>query len=139
MLKVILMIFISLTAASALGIPQSQRMPRSPAGITQVVEDRAGRVSCWGVVIQLGNLRFRETVNPDQLVIREAKHGHDLRGSMTWRVEQGGRRLVIKFKPGMGDFGSGNRVEVQIDRSALVGRIESANNRFVWIIDTDVL
>jgi hypothetical protein len=139
MLKVTLLILLSLTILSASGMPQSNRVPSSPAGITQLVENRGGRVSCWGVVIQLGNSRFRQTIIPDQIVIREAKHDHDLRDIMTWHVEQNGKRLVIKFKPGMGDFGSGNRVEVQIDRSAFVRLTESSNDRFDWSIDTDVL
>jgi hypothetical protein len=139
MLKVTLLILLSLTILSASGMPQSNRVPRSPAGITQLVGNRGGRVSCWGVVIQLGNLRFRQTIHPDQIVIHEAKHDHDLRDIMNWHVEQNGKRLVIKFKPGMGDFGSGNRVEVQIDRSAFVGLTESSNDRFDWSMDTDVL
>jgi hypothetical protein len=139
MLKVTLLILISLTVLSPSGMSQSNRVPQSPAGITQLVENRGGRVSCWGIVIQLGNFRFRETINPDHIIIREAKHGHDLRDLMAWRVEQNGKRLVIKFKPGMGDFGSGNRVEVEIDRAAFVGQVESANNRFAWSMDTDVL
>jgi hypothetical protein len=139
MLKVTLIILLSLTILSASGMPQSNRVPQSPAGITQLVENHGGHVSCWGVIIQLGNLRFRETINPDQIVIREAKHGHDLRDIMAWRVEQNGKRLVIKFKSGMGDFGSGNRVEVEVDRSVFDGQIESSNNRFEWSMDTDVL
>ena len=137
--KVTLLILISLTMSSASGVPQANRAPRSPAGITQIVENRGGRVSCRGVIIQLGSLRFRETIKPDQIVIREAKHGHDLGDIMLWHVEGNGKRLAIKFKPGAGDFGSGNRVEVQIDRSAIVGQVESTNNRFEWSMDTDVL
>ena len=139
MLKVSLLILISLTSLSASGMPQSKHMPRSPTVITQLVENRGGRVSCWGIIIQPGNMRFRRTVHPDQIVIREAKHGHDLREIMAWRVEQNGKRLVIKFKPGMGDFGSGNGVLVQVDSSAFVGQIVSPNNRLEWSIKTDVL
>ncbi len=139
MLKVTLPILLSLTILSASGMPQSNRIPSAPAGITQLVENRGGRVSCWGVVIQLGNSRFRQTINPDQIVIREAKHDYDLRDIMAWHVEQNGKRLVIKFKPGMGDFGSGNAVEVRVERSAFTGRVPSGNNHFRWLIDTDVL
>lgn len=138
MLRAILSILLSFTILSASSMAQSNRAPLSAAGITQLVENRGGRVSCWGVVIQLGNSRFRQTINPNQIVIREAKHDHDLRSTMTWYVGQNGKRLVIKFKPGMGDFGSGNRVEVQVDRSAFVGQIESSNDRYDWSIDTDV-
>lgn len=96
-------------------------------------------MSCRGVIIRLGNSRFRESINPEQIIIREAKHGRDLRGAMSWRVERNGKRLVIKFKPGAGDFGSGNSVEVQVDRSAFAGHVESPNTRFEWSVNTDVL
>jgi hypothetical protein len=90
-------------------------------------------------VIRLGNSRFNGVIVPEQIVIREAKHGHDLREVMSWRVEQNGKRLVIKFKPGMGDFGSGNSVEVLVDRSAFSGGVNSQNERFEWSINTDIL
>jgi hypothetical protein len=73
------------------------------------------------------------------MVIREGKHGHDLKGIMNWSVDRIGRKLVIKFKPGMGDFGTGNTVEVQIDRSAFLLSMPSSDNRFDWSIGTDPL
>jgi hypothetical protein len=124
--------------APTLSLSRPNRVPHSPAGIYRLVENRGGRVSCWGVVIRLSDSRFRGVIRPDQIVIREAKHGHDLRGVMSWRVGRGEKQLVIKFKPGMGDFGSGNRVEVLIERSALSGRVESQKGRLEWSIDTDV-
>ena len=141
MLKVSLTILISLslTVLSASGVPQSNRAPQTPAGISQLVENRSGHTSCWGVVIQLGSLRFKRSIAAHQIKISEAKHGSDLREIMTWQVDQNGRRLVIRFKPGMGDFGSGNRVEVKIGRSAFVTPIPSGNSYFTWVIDTDVL
>jgi hypothetical protein len=141
MAKLISVLFLCLEMAfaPALGLSQPSRVPHSPAGVSQLIEDRGGRVSCRGVVIRLGNSRFREVIRPDQIVIREAKHGHDLRGMMSWRVGRSGKRLVIKFKSEMGDFGSGNGVEVLVDRSALIGVVESQNNWFQWSINTDVL
>ncbi len=141
MAKLISVLFLCLGAAfaPAPGLSRPSRVPHPPAGISQLIENRGGRVSCRGVVIRLGNLRLREVIRPDQIVIREAKHGHDLRGVMSWRVGRNGKRLVIKFKPGAGDFGSGNSVEVWIDRSALKGDVESPNNRFEWSINTDIL
>jgi hypothetical protein len=135
----VLLICIAVALSPALGVSKSRRVPQAPAGINQLLESRGGRASCRGVVIRLGSSRFREIIRPEQIVIREAKHGHDLREVMSWRVGQNGKRLVIKFKPGMGDFGSGNSVEVQVDRSAFAGDIESPNNRFEWSINTDVL
>jgi hypothetical protein len=109
------------------------------AGIFQLIESRSGRQSCWGVIIQLSKARFRRVVRADQIVIREGKHGHGLKGIMKWSVDRIGRKLVIKFKPGMGDFGTGNTVEVQIDRSAFLLPMPSPDNRFDWSISTDLL
>lgn len=142
MWKAVLISFLIVAAAMWLpvsGLPQTGRAPRNLAGISQLVENRRGRISCWGVIIQLGNLRFRETISPNQIMIREAKHGRDIREMMIWSVDRNGRRLVIRFKPGMGDFGSGNAVEVQIERSAFMMVGSSGNNHFRWSIDTDVL
>jgi hypothetical protein len=121
------------------GNSRPNRIPPTPAGIAQLVENRGGRVSCWGVVIRPGNSRFNDAISPEQIIIREAKHGHDLRDIMSWRVGQNGKRLVVKFKPGMGDFGSGNSVEVLVDRSAFSGGVNSQNIRFEWSINTDIL
>jgi len=134
-----LLICLGMTSDPAPNLPRRSRVPQEPAGISQLVEKRGGRVSCRGVVIRLGNSRFRRVIRPEQIVIREAKGGRDLREVMTWRVGQNGKRLVVQFKPGMGDFGSGNGVEVQIARSALAGNVESPNGRFEWSISTDVL
>ena len=121
------------------GLAQTSRVPLNTASISQLVENREGRISCWGIIIQLGNLRFRNRISPNQIMIREAKHGHDLRRIMEWHVDRNGRRLTIRFKPGMGDFGSGNAVEVEIQRSAFTDQVSSGNNHFRWSINTDVL
>jgi hypothetical protein len=58
---------------------------------------------------------------------------------MKWSVDRSGKQLVIKFKPGMGDFGTGNTVQVQIDRSAFVAApLQSPNSRVDWSINTDL-
>jgi hypothetical protein len=118
---------------------QPKRVPHQPVGIFQLVENRDGQVLCWGVTIRLGKLRFRHNISPNQIIIRDAKRGHDLRKLMRWSVEENGRQLLIRFKAGLGDFGSGNAVEVQIERSAFIGPISSRDNHFRWSIDTDVL
>jgi hypothetical protein len=126
-------------SAPASGKSRQGRVSPTPAGINQLVVNRGGRVSCWGVVIRIGNARFNDVISHEQIVIREAKHGRDLRDVMSWRVQQNGRRLVIKFRPGMGDFGGGNSVEVLVNRSAFPGGVNSQSNRFEWSINTDVL
>ena len=132
-------VFLLSICHSIFASPQTNRSPDNPGGIFQLVNERNGRVSCWGVVIQLGNMTFKKNIMRDQIEISEGKHGHDLRDIMTWKVAQTGKRLKIEFKAGMGDFGSGNRVEVRIDRSAFKEPMESGNKRFIWSIDTDTL
>ena len=39
--------------------PLKGRLDYWPAGIFQIIEKRAGRSSCWGVVIQLRGMRLR--------------------------------------------------------------------------------
>ena len=84
------------------------------AGIFQIVE----RNQCRGVVINFNKLRLKERLLPAQIKITEAKHSQDLRSIMTWQVMQNGQQLRIHFKPGQGDFGSSNLVEIEVDRSA---------------------
>lgn len=136
--KFLLAIFI-VTHCSVLCSSQGSHVPDAGVRISQLVGNRRGRISCWGVIIQLRDSRFRRVINSNQMMIRETKHGHDIREMMTWRVTQNGRRLIVEFKPGMGDFGSGNRVEMQIDRTAFVEPMESHSNQFVCVIDTDIL
>ena len=49
------------------------------------------------------------------------------------------KRLIIRFKPGLGDFGTGNAVHVEIEPSAFVEPIHTGNQKFSWSISTDVL
>ena len=79
-------------------------------GISQLVQTRDGQLSCWGVIITLRRTTFKARILPNQLEIREAKHGSDLREAMIWAVDEGGKRLTIQWQPGKGDFGSGNAV-----------------------------
>jgi hypothetical protein len=134
----LLLLCLGMVFAPAVGLSGPSRATHSTDSIQRLVENRGGRVSCWGVVIRLGNSRFREVIRPEQIVIREAKHGHDLMGMMSWHVGRNGKRLMIKFKPGAGDFGSGNSIGVRVDRSALLGVSESGNNPLEWSINTDV-
>jgi len=56
---------------------------------------------------------------------------------MVWSVGKKGKRLTIRFKENSGDFGTGNVVQIDIDRSAFLGPIESGNLKFAWAITTD--
>ena len=114
----------------------STKPPKSERGIFQLIESRDGRTSCWGVVICLGELSFKDTVDQDYLTITEAKHASDLKELMSWKVDQSHKRLTVSFKRGMGDFGSGNDVTVRIRGDAIVGEPEQD---YVFTIATDVL
>lgn len=88
-------------------------------GIHQLIEtrDKWGE-ACWGLIIQLDTLTFADTIRQDQLSIIEAKHSSECNSMMKWTVDKSHKKLTIKFKPGMGDFGSGNYVAVAINPSA---------------------
>ena|ERR1051325_9577188 len=122
-------------SASAPALARQADQPGTSAGISRLVETRAGRRSCWGVIIQPGRTRFKKRVKKAQIDIRDGKHGHDLKEMMNWRVDRTRKRLIIEFKPGMGDFGSGNRMEVRIDRSAFSAPVPT--ERSEWSIATD--
>jgi len=107
-----------------------------PPGVCQLVETRNGRIDCWGLIIQLGKMTFSGSVSEDQLSITELKHGHDLKDIMVWDVDKQRKKLTIKFKPGMGGFGTGNSVTISIDGSAF-----STNpmEKYSFTIATDLL
>jgi len=111
--------------------------PSRHAGINQFVENRDGRQSVWGVEITLDKLSFTPAIGSDQIQITSAKQGRDLKELLTWSVSADRKCLQIRFKPGMGYFGTGNAITVALDRSAIVG-YKGVNNRFEWSIQTDV-
>ena len=107
------------------------------AGIYQFVETRDGRESVWGVDIQLNRMSFRPVVNEDQIKIIDGKYGRDIKKLMTWSVSNDRKCLKIRFRPGMGDFGSGNGVTIHIDDSAFEP-YPNISNRYEWSILTDI-
>src|ERR1041385_2425849 len=68
-----------LPSSVTFGKARQPTLRNASAGVAQLVEKRAGRVACLGVVINLGRFRYKERIAPEQLEIREAKHGHDLK------------------------------------------------------------
>jgi hypothetical protein len=106
-----------------------------PAGISQFVETRNGRESVWGVNIQLHRLLFIQKIMPNQIRIIDHKYNQDLKDIMTWSVSKDRKSLHIRFRPGMGDFGTGNAVTVYLDSSAILGHQEQS---FEWTIPTDI-
>ena len=85
-----------------------------------LTEIRGGKKSCWGVVIEFADAHFKTKISSQQLKIYEAKHGSSLQKLMTWSVSNAGRRLTIRFKPGTGDFGSGNKAEITLYKTAFI-------------------
>ena len=103
-----------------------------------LTEIRNGKKSCWGVVIEFQDARFKTIVSPQQLKIYEAKHGSSLQKLMTWRVSDNGRRLTIKFKPGTGDFGSGNSAEVTLYKTAFIEPPKAFPDYVIFVQKTDL-
>ena len=82
-------------------------------------------------------MTFKRSIVASQIGIVEAKHGHNLTDIMVWNVGEKGKLLTIRFKENTGDFGTGNMVQIDIDRSAFLRPIESGNLKFGWAITTD--
>jgi len=83
-----------------------------------LTEIRGGRKSCWGIVIKIDDGQFKKRVRPNQLKIFEAKHGANLINLMTRVTSHDRKQLTIQFKPGTGDFGTGNQAEITLYRAA---------------------
>jgi hypothetical protein len=110
---VLLTILVSASAAWAQPGPLKYQLATSC-----VTEIRGGKKSCWGVIVKFDDALFNKRVRRNQLKIFESKHGANLLNLMTWRTSRDGKQLTIKFKPGMGDFGTGNPAEITLYKSA---------------------
>jgi hypothetical protein len=119
----------------ATGQSKSPNEPQA-AGIWQLIEERNGRVSCWGAVIQLSQLRFPATLEPSSIDVTEAKHNRSVKDLIEWEVDSTRKRLTIRFRPGMGDFRTGNRMEVRIKRQVLD---PTSSGPMIWVLETDRL
>lgn len=130
------LLIVILTSFAPLACGQS-RPPQhvGAAGISQLIEERDGRVSCWGVFIQLARLSFPATLQPSAIEMTDAKHDRSLKDVMEWQVDPTRKRLTIRFRPGMGDFGTGNRIEIRIKRDAL----NAGAGVLAWVLETDPL
>ena len=88
----------------------------SDAEIYQIVDG----VKCVGVKIT-SEIGFEYTALPSSIKIVENKHGKDITGLFDLALNDNGSSIILKLKPGSGDFGTGNSVTVTIDRSAING------------------
>lgn len=132
----LILVFLVLVAA----VPISVAADRSRQGgrISQLLEVRAGRLSCWGVTIELDQTTFNPNITSEQLSVTDGKYGRDLKDSMTWEVDRSGKVLTIRFKPGRGDFGSGNIVNISVHTTAFA-RPPAVEGVVAWSISTDPL
>ncbi len=109
--------------------PESSDSTVGP-GIYQLRQIRDARDSCWGIAVVFDTLTLKADLAPGEVGLVDGKRARDHLPSMNCTVEKGGKRLVIDFKPGLGGFGSGNHVDVWIERSAfrepptIPGRLE---------------
>jgi hypothetical protein len=106
--------------------------------ISQLVAMRDGRLSCWGVIIKLDQTTFNPEISSEQLSVTDSKYGRDLKDLIVWDVDRGGKLLAIHFKPGRGDFGSGNGVNISVHTSAFA-RPPAVVGVITWSIATDPL
>jgi hypothetical protein len=86
------------------------------------------------VIIQLARFRFPATIDQSAIEITEAKHNQLLNSLMEWKVDSTRKRLTIRFRPGMGDFGTGNRIQVRVMPRGLE---PPSTGPLMWVIGTD--
>jgi hypothetical protein len=103
-----------------------------------LTEIRAGKQSCWGIVIKFDDAVFRKRVQPNQLRVFEAKHGANLLNLMTWRTSRDRKQLTIKFKPGTGDFGTGNKAGITLYKTAFTLPPKNFPEYIVIVQRTDI-
>ena len=140
----LIMLFALILFAST-SVSKSQLRPisdlRSPTWLVKtscLTEIHVGKKSCRGIVIDFDDARFKTRISPQQLKIYEAKHGTSLLKLMTWRVSSDGKQLIIKFKPGTGDFGSGNRAEITLYKTAFITSPKHFPDYAVFVQNTDL-
>ena len=126
-------------------VAKSEKRPiselRNPSWLVRtscLTEIRAGKKSCRGIVIESDDAQFKPRISPQQLKIFEAKHGHSLLRLMTWQVSAGGKRLTITFRPGTGDFGTGNRAEITLYKTAFIVPPKDFPDYSIFVQATDL-
>jgi len=116
----------------------ADKQPANRREISCLIEKRGQITACWGVIIRPEKGRFNLTISPDQLSVVDSKYAGELSGFMEWKISSDGAQLTIRFKPGLGGFGSGNAVKVTISKAAFreppPGLVYSAE----WYTETDL-
>lgn len=103
-----------------------------------LIETRSGKKSCWGIVINFEEAKFKKRIAPEHLKVLEAKHGHNLTSLMTWHISHDRKRLTIKFKFGAGDFGTGNNAEITLYKAAFAVPPKSLSDSVIFVQKTDI-
>jgi hypothetical protein len=109
----LLTVFVNASVASGQLDP-----PRYKLRTSCLTEIRGAKNSCWGVTIKFDDALFKKRIKRNQLKIFESKHGANLLNLMTWHTSRDRKQLTIKFKPGTGDFGTGNQAEITLYKTA---------------------
>ncbi len=115
-------------------ISTSASCQRRNAGVYQLIERTSGRAVCWGLIIQLHELTFEDSISRSQIRVVEAKHNRDLMDLMELVLDHRHKMLTLKFNQGKGGFGSGDDVEITINGTAFIG---APQQTFMWSISTD--
>ena len=87
--------------------------------IKPIVEIRNEKRSIWGVEITLASCRLKNIDALSLITVIERKHSHDITNMLQMTSSQNLSILIIRFKNGMGDFGSGNTIDITIPENAL--------------------
>jgi hypothetical protein len=154
----------ALAATALLCLTGCSRFYPEPApapGVFQLIENRDGRIACWGVMIQLRSLTVkerlvpvdeemvdvrtgqirrvarREYLSPDEIQVQDLRTGRDLAGSLVWTVEPSRKRILIRLKSGMGEFIRGSGIRVKIARSAFENPPLTPEPFLEWTLMTD--
>ena len=130
---VILFAFVNSSATWAQPGPAKHQLAASC-----LIENRAGKKSCWGIVIKFDNAVFKKRIQPNQLKVFEAKHGANLLNLMTWRTSPDRKQLTIEFKPGTGDFGTGNKAAITLYKTAFTLPPKNFPEYMVIVQGTDI-
>jgi hypothetical protein len=136
--KRVLLFLLFLMLLPGVSVAVAADRSRQGGRISQLVEDHEGRLSCWGVRIELDQAKFNPNITSEQLSVTDGKYRRDLKDLMMWEVDRSGKVLTIRFKPGRGDFGAGNVVNISVQTAAFA-RPPAVVGVVAWSIATDPL
>ena len=125
--------------ASMYVVAQQPGRPTHSINTSCLTQIRGGKKSCWGVIIRLEGGLFKKGIRPDELKVVEAKHGTNIIDLTNWHTSHGGKQLTIEFKPGRGDFGTGNRVAITLYKTAFALPPKNFSNDMTLVQSIDAV